>query len=327
MTVTTAGRSALGAIPEGLVADVSAVIVSWNAAPLLEECLSSLLEHGSPGLAMEVVVVDNASVDGSAAMVAREWPGVRVIVNDRNVGYQRANNQGVRVSTGRHLLLINADARLKPGCLAQMLARMAADGTAAIVGPRLTYGDGTWQRWTAGREPSLRSAMAHFWFLEHLPRGGRSGVYLGRDERRAFRCDWVSSACMLVRRDALDDIGLMDETYFAYMDDVDLCGRARDSGWSVWYEPAATAVHLMGQNADRQVGVASPLALQTFNRYFEHRRGHRAAMILRAIEATGFAARAVLYGAAGVVRRSSSLRAAATAHWRSCRLTLERGGV
>jgi len=80
------------------------------------------------------------------------------------------------VSTGRHLLLINADACLTPGCLAEMLARMAADGTAAIVGPRLTYGDGTRRRWTAGREPSLRSAMAHFWFLEHLPRGRRSGV-------------------------------------------------------------------------------------------------------------------------------------------------------
>ena len=327
MTAVEEARNDLGAVPEGKPVDVSAVIVNWNTEDLLAECLASLREHGSAGRVMEVVVVDNASTDGSAEMVAREWPGVRLVVNEQNVGYQRANNQGIRASRGEYLLLINADAFLTAGCLDGMLARMRADSTAAVVGPRLEYGDGSWQRWTAGREPSLRAAAAYFWFLERLPRGGRSGVYLGRDEREAFRCDWVSSACMLVRRAVLDEIGLMDETYFAYMDDVDLCRRARGAGWSVWYEPGAEVVHLMGQSSKRQTGATSPLALRTFNRYFGQHRGRRALTALKAIEATGFAARAAMYGAAGMIRRDATSRSAARAHWRNLRLSLERHDV
>ena len=300
---------------------VSAIVVNWNSGDLLARCLAALRDHAGPDV--EVIVVDNASTDGSSDVIAASWPDVQLTVNAENVGYQRANNQGMRAASGDFLLLINADAFLTSGCLDALRARMQADPAAAAVGPRLVYGDGTWQRWTAGREPTLGAAIAYFWFLERLPGGGQRGLYLGSDLRRAFQCDWVSSACMLVRRAALDEIGLMDESYFAYMDDVDLCRRAREAGWHIWYEPAAEVVHLMGRSAPRHAGRTSPAALRAFNAYFERSHGVRAAAALRAVEVSGFVARAALYAAAGLAGRRTAHRAAARAHLRNARLSLE----
>lgn len=297
--------------------DVSAVIVSWNTADLLDACLTSLEVHAVPGSTMEVVVVDNGSGDGSPELVTERWPTVRLIANPENRGYQAANNQGMKAARGRVLLLINADAMLQPGCLQAMLDRLLADDRCAIVGPRLEYGDGSFQRWTAGRLPSLASVASSFLFIDRLL--PRSGVWLGRDRPESVTVGWVSSACMVVRRAALDDIGLMDERFFAYMDDVDLCARAADAGWRVWYEPTAVATHLMGQSTKRQTGRASPLALQAFLRYFELRRGRRAAVAMRLIAACGFALRFLIHGAVGF---RPSERSAAAAHGRSLRLCL-----
>ncbi|HET9728591.1 MAG TPA: glycosyltransferase family 2 protein [Acidimicrobiia bacterium] len=295
---------------------VAAVIVNWNTADLLEQCLQSLHDHGDA--ITEVVVVDNGSTDDSVAMVRERWPDSRLIANAENRGYQAANNQGMRVATADYLLLINADAMLTPGCLTRLLERFDHDGAAAVVGPRLVYGDGRFQRWTAGRLPSLRSVGVYAFFIDRF--FPRSGVWIGSDVHDAFQPGWVSSACMLVRRSSVEAIGLMDEQFFAYMDDVDLCARVREIGGHVWYEPAATAVHLMGQSSMRQIGAASPLALGAFVQWFADRRGARAAQLMQAIVAAGFALRAALYGAAGLVR--PTWRSAAKGHARNVRLTL-----
>jgi GT2 family glycosyltransferase len=318
------GSSVAGARPE-----ISAVVINWNTSDLLAGCLRSLAAHGPPGRTMEVVVVDNGSADGSPEMVRRDWPAVRLIANPQNVGYTRANNQAIRESRGDFLLLINADALLTPGCLEGMLAQVGADPRAGAVGPRLVYGDGSWQRWTAGREPSLGAAVNHYLLLERLFPGRPAfrGLYLGRDVRRAFRPDWVSSACMLVRRAALDQVGLMDERFFVYMDDVDLCRRLREGGWHVWYCPEAQAVHFMGQSHQRVTGSVSPRALRSFNRYFGMRHGAPATVALKLIEGTGHGLRAAAYaGAAGVLARTGGaarLRSKARAHWTYCRAGLE----
>jgi hypothetical protein len=288
---------------------VTAVVVSWNTVDLLDECLRSLRKH-SGASRLDVVVVDNGSHDGSAELVRRRWPDVQLVANAENRGYQAANNQGVRLATGEHVLLINADAMLMPGCLDRLVARMATDPTAAVVGPRLVYGDGSFQRWTAGRLPSPASAAVSFLGADRL--WPHAGIWLGRDVREAFRPAWVSSACMLVRRAALDDTGLMDERFFAYMDDVDLCARAGAAGWSVWYEPAATATHLMGQSTKRVTGRPSPLAVESFLRYVELTRGRRSARSVAAIAMAGFALRAGAHTALGTVRGHH--RSAASAH-------------
>ncbi len=310
-------------------AHVVAVVVNWNTADLLDACLASLAADIPTGIAERVVVVDNGSVDGSVELVRRGWPGVELIANERNEGYTRANNQALRSGDGDHdyVLLINADAQLTPGCLAGLLARMGADPRAAVVAPRLVYGDGTWQRWTAGRAPDLGSVAAFYLFLEKLPgRWRRRSLFLADDVADAFQPDWVSSACMLVRRAALDQIGLMDETYFCYMDDVELCQRARDGGWHVWYEPAAQAVHLMGQSTRRQTGRASPAALRNFNHYVQSRHGRLAAAGVRAAEFAGFATRAALYAASSPVGGPAA-RQQARSHLQNLRTTLVRGKV
>lgn len=305
--------------------DVSAVVVSWNTADLLDACLRSLHEH-TDGYDVEVIVVDNGSTDGSAALVTRHWPDVTLVANEHNVGYQRANNQALPLIRGRHTLLINADAQLTPGALGQLVERLDDDPVAAVVGPRLVYGDGSWQRWTAGRAPDLRSAAAHFLLLDRLSPRTRS-VWLTRDVAEPFRPDWVSSACMLVRTAVLDHIGGMDERYFCYMDDVDLCQRVRDAGFEVWYEPGADVVHLMNQATRRQTGAASPAALRNFNDYFRQRHGAVPAAVLRVMEVIGFLARAAAYVALGVVAARRDPLAQARAHVRHARISLQRGFV
>lgn len=303
-------------------ASVTAVIVMWNARALIDDCLAAVFDDAPA--ALEVIVVDNASNDGSAEHVRQRWPHVRLIENSENVGYTRANNQAIKASTGEYLLLVNADAFLRPGCVEAMCAQLDDDPRAAVVGPRLVYGDGTWQRWTAGRAPSLGAAINHYLFLERVRPQVFGGLYLAQDVRTSRRVDWVSSACMLVRRAALDEIGLMDERFFLYMDDVDLCQRARDGGWNVWYRPDAECVHLMGRSTRPTPGSISKDALRNFNRYFVRQHGPTAGFVLRCVEALGFGVRVVAYLGASLARGDPAMRAKAHAHWAYLRLTLER---
>jgi GT2 family glycosyltransferase len=311
-------------IAPNVTVDVSIIVVNWNTRDHLQGCLESLTAHGSAGATSEVIVVDNASTDDSVALVREHWPQVRLIENVENEGFTRANNRAIRVSNGTYLLLINSDARLTPGALDHMLDWMERHPRAGVVGPRLEYGDGSWQRWTAGRAPSLAAAVNHYLFLERLGFRELKGLYLARDVRKPFRPDWVSSACMLVRRATLDEVGYMDERLFVYMDDVDLCQRMRDGGWDVWYCPDARVVHYMSQSTTREAGSASPAALRNFNAYFAARHGSVACTALRSVEAIGCATRAVAYGLAARLRRGDPyLQGRARAHRTFARVSLE----
>jgi hypothetical protein len=307
---------------------LTTVVVSWNTRDLLARCLASIRDHPAPGLDHEIVVVDNGSDDGTLEMLREQWPGVRVIANTTNVGFTKANNQALRATGGRYVLLINADAWLSPGCLERLVAQLDADPRAAVSGPRLVYGDGRWQRWTAGREPGLWSVGSYLFLLDRFGHrwAALAGIYLGKDIRAAFTPDWVSSACMLVRRSALEEVGLLDESLFVYMDDVDLCRRVRERGWRVWYVPEAECVHLMGRNVDGRPS-ASPQALLALNRYYARRHGRVALLALRALEAVGFGLRAVVYGARGVALQEPSATDSARAHWMHLRLSLERSNA
>ena len=305
--------------------ELEAVVVTWNTRELMAECLRSLFAN-PPGRSFQVTVVDNGSADGESELVRRDWPQVRLIRNQVNEGFTRANNRAIRQSRARYLLLINADAMVTPGCLDGLLGCLDADPRAAVAGPRLAYADGAFQRWTAGREPGLGPALVHHLALDRLLPGlARRGLYLGRDLKEAVQVDWVSSACLLVRRSALDEIGLLDERIFTYMDDVDACRRLRAAGWSVWYWPAAQAVHYMGQSVRRLTGNVSPAAVRSFHDYFRRRHGRAALAGLRAIEAVGFGGRAAAFRLAQLVRRDPGLSDRARAHWTYFKLALERG--
>ncbi|GAA5017194.1 glycosyltransferase [Actinopolymorpha pittospori] len=309
-------------------ADLTTVVVNWNTRDLLDDCLRSVDDATPPGLRNHVIVVDNASRDGSVEYLRGHWPQATVIANDENVGFCRANNQALRASASPNVLLINTDARLAPGGIAGMLDYLRRDPRCAVVGPRLVYGDGSFQRWTAGQPFSLRTLANYLLGLERLLPGwpGAAGIYLGQDTDESFQPGWVSSAVMMLRRSAIEQIGLLDERIFVYMDDVDLCQRARDDGWNVWYAADVTATHFMGASSRRVTGRASPEALRALNRWFVRRHGHPAGLALRGLEVLGFGARAVAYAGLSVLRRPperSSARSQMRAHATHLRLALE----
>jgi len=278
---------------------VTTIIVNWKTPALSIEAARSVLATTPEGTAQRVLVVDNASDDNSLdALAACDLP-IEVVANDVNRGFAAANNQGCSLAESDYVLLLNSDARLEPGALEALLARMDRSPGAGAVGSRLVYGDGRFQRWTAGREPALAPAAVYLLGLDRLGGLATSGLYLGRDVTQAFRPDWVSAACMLCRRAALFEVGLMDERYF-YMEDVDLCRRLRSAGYEIWYEPSAVAVHLMGSSTQQIGRRADPVAVQSFNRYFAERHSAAASAALRCIEALGFGARSAAHGLAAL---------------------------
>ncbi len=302
--------------------DLTTIVVNWNTVDLLDECIESILAATPVGIHNQIVVVDNGSTDGSVTHLRTRWPTVDIIDNAENLGFCRANNQAILATHAPALLLVNTDARLQPGNIRAFLDYFARFPAAAIVGPRLVYGDGTYQRWTAGRLPDLRAAATFLLGLDRFGPWRHAGLYLGSDVDQAFQPEWVSSAVMAVRRAALDDIGLLDERIFVYMDDVDLCDRAVRRGWQVWYAPETSATHFMNGSSRRAVGKVSPEALRALNRWYVQRNGTISGLALRALELTGFGARVLLHSV-NALRRRPDAKARRTAHAAYFRLALE----
>jgi N-acetylglucosaminyl-diphospho-decaprenol L-rhamnosyltransferase len=222
------------------------VIVSYNTREDLAAALGSLL-GAPPSAPHEIVVIDNGSSDGSADM-ARGLGGVRVIEAGRNLGFGAANNAGIRASEGDLVLLLNSDTLVPAGAIDRLAAELAADPGVAAVGPRLVD--------AAGR-PELSFGRMIGPFAE-LAQKAMGRLYASRRrwarrwvERRMSAprdVDWVSAACLLVRRQAAVGAGLFDERYFMYAEDVDFCAALRALGWRVRYAPSAEVVHLRGRS-------------------------------------------------------------------------------
>lgn len=216
------------------------VIVSFNARQDLVNCLRSL-QQAPPSMAHEIVVVDNASTDGSAA-AARGFYGVRVIELPRNAGFAAANNAGIRDSDGDLLLLLNSDTVVGPGALDRLIARLAANPEAAIAGPRLVD--------AAGRPELSFGSMMSPW--AELRQQRRSVAWIARESTREQLVDWVSGACLLVYRADAERAGLLDDRFFLYTEDVDFCHTVRQLGRRVLFTPAAEITHLRGRSRASQ---------------------------------------------------------------------------
>lgn len=220
---------------------LSVVIVHYRSLQALPRCLSALAAE-TAGLQREVVIVDNDSRDGLAEWLAREHPDVRSIANASNLGYARGVNQGIAATSGAHVLVMNPDVYLEPGCLSTLLEHLRSHPGTGLVAPELRNPDGT-------VEFSARSFPGAWTFLFNryslltrlFPANPWSRRYLLTDwDRAAAReVDWVSGACMLVRREAIQAAGPMDEGFFMFNEDVDWCRRLRNAGWAVVCEPRA----------------------------------------------------------------------------------------
>lgn len=214
------------------------IIVSFNARPDLERCLESL--HAAPPVTPHaVVVVDNASTDGSAD-AARRWPDVRVIEAGANIGFARANNIGIRSSSGTNILLLNSDTVVPAGAIDGLVAELDRDPSIAGVGPRLVDGDG-------GAELSFGRMIGPLNEFRQK-RLLKSGAIDALTRRRQYP-DWVSGACLLVRRADAEAVGGLDERYFMYTEDVDFCAAMRARGRRILFAPEIEVVHLRGRSA------------------------------------------------------------------------------
>jgi len=271
--------------------DLSIIIVNWNTRDLLAQCLQSVYAHPPEG-EFEVWVVDNASTDGSAEMVRERFPQARLIRNAENVGFARANNQAIRQSSGRYVLLLNPDTEVKPGALETLVQFMDAHPEAGAAGARLLNPDGTLQSSchpfpTLGRE---------FWRLFHLDALRLCACYeMARWDPETLRpVDVVQGACVILRRKALDQVGLLDEDYFIYTEEVDLCYRLRQGGWRIYWAPQATVVHYGGQST-RQMPAEMFLRLyESKLLYFRKHHSRQAARAYKLILLAAATARLLL---------------------------------
>jgi len=218
------------------VSALDIIIVSYNARTDLAHCLLSLKKN-PPSIPHEVVVVDNASTDGSVD-AARKIPGVRVVEMGRNAGFSAANNAGIRATTGDLILLLNSDTLVPPGAIDSLVAALEHAPGTGIVGPRLVDADG---------RPEL-SFGAMISPLNEWRQKRRTPDWIARETLREHVVDWVSGACLLVRRTDAVRAGLLDERFFLYTEDVDFCHAIRRLGRTVVFTPAATITHLRGRS-------------------------------------------------------------------------------
>lgn len=320
--------------------DFTVVVVSWNTRDLLRQCLRSVCEepgvvvvppdadaaaraapvealggHPSTGssrsaIAVEIIVVDNASSDGSAAMVQAEFPQVRLIANPVNAGFAAANNQAIRLARGEVLFLLNPDAYLVPGALAGLKRFLDTHPEAAVVGPNVLNPDGTWQA-AAFRFPTLWDLFSEAVFLSVL--WPRSPLFarreLGGFHRDAVReVDWVQGCAMAIRRPVWDAVGPFDEGYWMYVEELDWCRRAKGMGYRVFFTPDAQVVHLGKRATARARAAVLPLGFRSHFRYFRKFDGRPTELAVRLITLLQMGLRAAISTGMVLATRGSERR-------------------
>ncbi|NLE43915.1 MAG: glycosyltransferase family 2 protein [Chloroflexi bacterium] len=287
--------------------DLSVVIVSWNVCELLRRCLQSVL---AAPIRLEVIVVDNASSDGTTAMVATEYPEIQLVVNSRNVGFPAANNQGIALASGRTVLLLNPDTEIVGDALATLVAYADAHADVGLVGPQLLNPDGSVQP-SRRRFPTLATAFFEStWLQQWAPRSVVRDYYvLDRSDDVTQDVDWVFGAAMLVKREVLDQVGVLDEGYFMYSEELDWCRRIRTAGWRVVYLPAARVVHHGGKSSE-QVVAERHIHFQTSKvRYFRIYHGAIASEAIRLFLLASYVVQVALEGMKWLVGHKRPLRA------------------
>jgi GT2 family glycosyltransferase len=225
---------------------LSIIIVTYNSTADVDACLGSLVQH-PPSADHEIVVVDNASTDGTAAAIRSRWHDVRVIDSAVNVGFARANNVGIQQTSGPLILLLNPDTSVPVGALDTLVAALDARPDVAVAGPRLVDAQGRAEL-SFGRMLSPLAELRQKFLVEGSRRPGPIAAYVESITRKPQEVDWVSGACLLVRRADAEAVGLMDERFFMYAEDVDFCASIRARGRRVLFCSAAEVVHLRGRS-------------------------------------------------------------------------------
>jgi GT2 family glycosyltransferase len=287
---------------------VSIVMVTWNGWAWTRQALAAIglatdVEH-------EVIVVDNGSTDGSPESVRRLHPDVRLIANADNRGYSAANNQGIDASAGRYVFLLNSDTEVEAGSLRALVDYGDAHSGVGILGPRLLNTDGTLQP-SGGRFPTPLSTTLNLFGVDRLI--GRPRYGTRRDYSKAVPVDEVSGAAMMVRREVIEQVGKLDESFAWGYEDVDLCRRAQRAGWQVHYVPAAVVRHEWGASRRQAPAATVVMAVNGRRHYFDKHYGSTAAGFVTGATVVSQLLRSGAFAVAGVADRR--LRSRASVEW------------
>lgn len=303
---------------------ISVIIVSYNTRGITLKCLGAL--PGETRFSLEVIVVDNASTDGTAEAIAVNFPNVRLLRNQQNTGFSAANNQGMRVAQGGYFLLLNSDAFVQPGAIGKLLYFLEKNPRAGAVGPQLLNADGTLQR-SCHRFPTpARAWIENLWISTLLSNHPTLGGYRFWNHDGERFVDFVSGACILVRRKTYEQVGGFDELFFMYAEETDWQRRMHGKHWLVGFTPDAKVVHLGGAS-----GGATGIRRQVFeslDRYQCKHHGVAGLVSLRLAMVIGNAVRTVLWAcvivamprkrgnALAKIKLSSWLLVRQATHWR-----------
>ena len=235
------------------MSNLSICIVSYQARDLLRDCLRSI--YGTVVTSsFEIIVVDNHSADGAPEMLRNEFPDVRLLVNDENTGFTRPYNQAMRLAQGRYVVILNPDTLVLPNAITDLAVFLDSHPEVGIVGPKVLNRDGTLQKQCRRSEARPWDAICYFSGLSRLfPHDKRFAGYLMTylSEDLTHEAEAVSGSCMMIRREVIDQIGYLDENFFAYQEDTDYCRRTRLAGWKIFYNPSAQIIHFGGEGGSR----------------------------------------------------------------------------
>jgi len=249
--------------------ELSVIIVNWNTKDLLCQCLDSLNQVVKK-IEMEIFVVDNGSMDGSGEAVRKRFPEVKLVENQLNLGFAKANNQALTLSKGKYVFLLNPDTQVKEGAIEKMLSFMQSHPEAGAVGAQLLNSDGSKQN-SIANFPSLATeflnkSLLRWLFPQKFP--GKEKDYFDPIE-----VDSVIGACMMVRRGAIDNVGLLDEDYFLFLEETDWCYRMKKAGWKIYHIPQAEIFHFQGKSAEANKKRAKVEYYRSRYQFFKKNRG------------------------------------------------------
>ncbi len=286
--------------------DLSIAIVNWNTCELLDQCLASA-KDSLGGMDAEIIVVDNASGDGSAHMVASRHPDVKLVQNRVNVGFAAACNLAFKHSDGRYFLLLNTDTIVLDDAMPAMVRFMDEHPDAGAAGCRLLNHDGSLQR-SCSPFPSLLTELFDALYLSKLFPGSRlfGGYAMSYWDFDAVReVDFAGGSCLIVRREAIEEVGLLDEGFFMYTEEADWCYRLWQQGWKVYYNPGVRIIHLGGQSSKRYGSSILIYLYASRNRFIRKHRGETVACAHRMIVALGALCRLGALGISRLAHRSN----------------------
>lgn len=264
--------------------DVTIPIVSLNTRALLHDCLTSVMK--TTDVTFDVHVVDNGSLDGTCEMVAADFPEVRLTKTGANLGFAAANNYAIRAARARYVLLLNPDTVIKPDTIAQLVSYMDANQDVGICGPKVLFADGRFQ--SCGYAfPTLLSELRQSKNIGRVIRravGAEATPEVGSEPRDV---DWVDGCCLLIRRETIAEIGMLDEQYFLYAEELDWCFQARQAGWRISVVPQVEMIHHQGQSSAQMSDFSLAHLIETRLRYYRKNHGLLTAAVTSVVYMAG----------------------------------------